>query len=355
MTTEAHPPHLAGDPLDQDRLRSWLVSVSLLAPGAELATELLSGGNQNLVARLDGGDRPMILRRPAAAVPPGRNRMMAREFQLLSALEGTDVPHAVPLAICTDESVLGATFYLMSEIDGWSPAASPDWPAPYQPGGSPGPRRQLATELVKGLAALAAVDWRAQGLETFGRPDGFHERQVDRWTAHWDTFRFRPLPGLAEAGEWLRENIPAQWRPGLMHGDYSFLNVMFRHGDAAQLAAIVDWEMATIGDPVLDLAWLARQWPTRDEPARTRYVDYTGMPRQEDLADLYRELTGNPLTDYRYYQVLANFKLAIVLEGGYARYLKGEAANPKVAHYDEAIQKAARVASALIAGDQATT
>ena len=350
MNAEANLPHEAGNPLDHDRLRSWLVSRSLLAPGADLTVELISGGNQNIVARLTGGDRPMILRRPAAAVPPGRNGMMAREFRLLCALEGTDVPHAAPLVICTDENVLGATFYVMSEIDGWSPAASPDWPAPYGPDGDPGPRRQLATELVKGLAALAAIDWRTQGLEDFGRPEGFHERQVDRWMAHWSTFRFRPLPGLAEAGDWLGQNIPTQWTPGIMHGDYSFLNVMFGHGSPARLAAIVDWEMATIGDPVLDLAWLARQWPSRGEPARTRYVDYTGMPHQEDLAELYRELTGNPLTDYRYYQVLANFKLAIVLEGGYARYLKGEASSPKVAHYDEAIQKATRVASALVAG-----
>jgi aminoglycoside phosphotransferase (APT) family kinase protein len=134
-----------------------------------------------------------------------------------------------------------------------------------------------------------------------------------------------------------------------MHGDYSFLNVMFKHGPASELAAIVDWEMATIGDPVLDLAWLARQWPARDEALRTRYVDYTGMPSQEEIVDIYRDLTGNPLENYRYYEVLANFKLAIVLEGGYVRFLRGEVTNPKVAHYDEAILKADRVAAALVA------
>jgi aminoglycoside phosphotransferase (APT) family kinase protein len=124
---------------------------------------------------------------------------------------------------------------------------------------------------------------------------------------------------------------------------------MFRYGTTPALAAIVDWEMATIGDPVLDLAWLARQWPSVGEDKQTRYVDYEGMPNQEEIVDVYRELTGNPLDCYRYYEVLANFKLAIVLEGGYVRFLRGEVDNPKVAHYDEAILKAERVASALIA------
>ena len=339
----------AEDLLDRERLAAWLVARSLVDRPDALVVDLISGGNQNIVARLGGGDRRMILRRPPRVVPDGRNAAMAREFRLLTALEGTDVPHASPLAICTDHDVLGATFYVMSEVDGWSPAASRSWPEPFGVHHGLAPRRQLAFALVRGLATLASVDWQARGLAGFGRPDGFHERQVDRWTAHWDRFRFRDIPGLGEAGEWLRGHVPPEWTPGIMHGDYSFLNVMFGHGPEPSLAAIVDWEMATVGDPVLDLAWLMRQWPARAEDVHSRYVDYTGMPLRDEMVEYYRGLTGNPLDHYRYYEVLANFKLAIVLEGGYARYLNGDVDNPKIAHYNDSILTAGRTAAKLVA------
>ena len=337
------------DGLDTSRLAAWLAGAGLLRRPADLAVERISGGNQNIVARLRGGAEPMILRRPPVSVPAGRNAAMEREFRLLTALEGTDVPHARPVALCTHHEVLGAAFYVMTEVDGWSPAASRSWPAPFQPADGGEARRGLAFELVRGLAALASVDWRARGLDGFGRPEGFHERQVDRWTAHWDQFRFRDIPGLDVAATWLRANSPADWTPGIMHGDYSFLNVMFGHGPAPALAAIVDWEMATIGDPLLDLAWLARQWPDRGDEVQTRWVDYSGMPLRDEIVDHYRQLTGQPIGNFAYYEVLANFKVAIVLEGGYARYLNGQATSDKVVHYNEAILKAGRIAGEIAA------
>jgi len=347
------------DGLEVGRLADWLIGQGLLGQAADLAAERISGGNINIVARLRGGPVPMILRRPPDTAANGRNAI-EREFRVLTALEGTDVPHARPLALCTDPGVLGAPFYIMAEVDGWSPAASRSWPAPFRPedatADGPPARRGLGFELVRGLAALAAVDWRERGLDGFGRPDGFHERQVDRWTAHWDKFRFRDIPGLEAAAAWLRGNAPApaDWTPGIMHGDYSFLNVMFGHGPAPRLAAIVDWEMATIGDPLLDLAWLVRQWPDRGEDLQGRYVDYTGLPTREEIIDHYRELTGRPIENYAYYEVLANFKVAIVLEGGYARYLNGQATTAKVAHFNEAILRAGRVAGEVAAREGGT-
>lgn len=333
--------------LDHGPLAAWLTEHSLLGRPADIRVERIGSGNQNIVARVRGGTVPMILRRPPVSVPEGRNAAMEREFRLLTALEGTAVPHATPLALCTDHAVLGAAFYVMTEVDGWSPAASRSWPAPFRPEDGTETRRGLAFELVRGLAAVAAVDWRGRGLDDFGHPDGFHERQVDRWTAHWDRFRFRDIPGLDVAAAWLRANAPADWTPGIMHGDYSFLNVMFSHRPEPALAAIVDWEMATIGDPVLDLAWLARQWPDRPEGVQTRWVDFTGMPLRDEIVDCYRELTGNPVENFTYYEVLANFKVAIVLEGGYARYLNGQATSDKVAHYNETILQAGRLAGEL--------
>jgi len=338
-----------GDGLDQDRLAAWLTDRCLQSRAADLVVERISDGNQNVVARLRGGAVPMILRRPPVVVPEGRNAAMEREFRLLTALEDTAVPHARPLALCTDHAVLGATFYVMTEVDGWSPATGPSWPAPFRPEDGTDARRRLAFELVRGLATIAAVDWRERGLDGFGHPEGFHERQVDRWTSYWDRFRFRDIPGLDAAGAWLQANTPAHWTPGIMHGDYSFLNVMFAHGPVPQLAAVVDWEMATIGDPLLDLAWLARQWPDRPQDVHTRWVDYSGMPFRNEIVAHYRELTGRPTENFAYYEVLANFKVAIILEGGYARYLKGQATSPKVAHYNEVILKAGRTASELVA------
>jgi aminoglycoside phosphotransferase (APT) family kinase protein len=334
---------------DRRRLATWLVHQSLVDRRSDLTIERIGAGNQNMVLRLGGGAQRMVLRRPAPVVPPGRNDAMAREFRVLSALEGTGVPHARPLALCTNHEIIGATFYVMTEVDGWSPAAAMDWPEPFRAGSDPRTRRQLALELVRGLATIAEVDWRAQGLSDFGRPDGFHDRQVGRWMSHWKQFRFRDIPGIEEAAAWLTEHSPTTWTPGLMHGDYSFLNVMFSNDPDPSLAAIVDWEMATIGDPILDLAWLARQWPETPDEVHTRFVDYTGMPLRDEIVQLYSDQTGNTLDDLLYYEVLANFKVAIVLEGGYARYLKGDVDNPKVAYYDEAILKAGRVARELIA------
>ena len=164
------------------------------------------------------------------------------------------------------------------------------------------------------------MDWQAKGLEGFGRPDGFHERQVDRWLSHLAAVQFRPLPGIDEAAEWLRAHKPRTYQPGIMHGDYQFANVMYRHGAPARLAAIVDWEMATVGDPLLDLGWVINGWPvdpSRPDEAAVSYVDYTGMPSADQLLGYYQDRSGRPVDEIDYYVILARFKLAIVLEAGY--------------------------------------
>jgi aminoglycoside phosphotransferase (APT) family kinase protein len=187
-------------------------------------------------------------------------------------------------------------------------------------------------ELVDAIARLSRVDWRAVGLEGLGRPDGFHERQVDRWFAHLERFRFREIPGLDIAADWLRDHTPEVYEPGIMHGDYQFANVMFHHGGPARMAAIVDWEMGTVGDPLLDLAWVVMGWPTSDEDAAGTggYVDLTGMPGRDELLEHYSTVSGRPVDEIDYYVVLASFKMAIVLEGGYARYVAGGADNEKM-------------------------
>ncbi|MDT7754924.1 MAG: hypothetical protein QOH27_822, partial [Mycobacterium sp.] len=183
-------------------------------------------------------------------------------------------------------------------------------------------RRGLAFQLVDGIALLGNVDWRAKGLQDLGRPDGFHERQVDRWTAFLERIKGRELPGFDEAAGWLRAHRPIDYIPGLMHGDYQFANVMYRDGAPARLAAIVDWEMGTVGDPKLDLAWMVQSWPSDTanlEESELSYVDMRGMPPREKVVAHYAEVSGRQVDDLDYYLVLAKWKLAIVLEQGFQR------------------------------------
>jgi aminoglycoside phosphotransferase (APT) family kinase protein len=194
------------------------------------------------------------------------------------------------------------------------------WPAPFDSDVTA--RQGLAYELVEGIARLSQVDWRAKGLEDLGRPDGFHERQVERWTRFVERIKGRELPGFDVAAAWLREHKPIDYIPGIMHGDYQFANVMFRHGGPARLAAIVDWEMGTVGDPKLDLAWVVQGWPEdteAPEDAFSSYVDMTGMPSRDAVLDRYSEVSGRQVDDIDYYVVLARWKLAVVLEQGFQR------------------------------------
>jgi aminoglycoside phosphotransferase (APT) family kinase protein len=216
--------------------------------------------------------------------------------------------------------VLGRPFYLMGFVDGWSPMDLADrrWPEPFD--SDMDTRRQLAYQLAEGIALLSKVDWKAKGLADLGRPDGFHERQVDRWTGFFERIKGREIDGLDTATEWLRSRRPLDFVPGLMHGDYQFANVMYRHGAPAQLAAIVDWEMGTVGDPKLDLAWMVQSWPEHSEsPSAMSYVDMRGMPSRTEVVDHYAKISGRQVDDLDYYLVLAKWKLAIVLEQGFQR------------------------------------
>jgi aminoglycoside phosphotransferase (APT) family kinase protein len=209
----------------------------------------------------------------------------------------------------------------MGFVDGWSPMSTRrQWPAPFD--SDLDERRGLAFQLVEGIALLSKVDWQAKGLADLGRPDGFHERQVDRWTAFLERIKGRELPGFDEAAAWLRAHRPLDYVPGLMHGDYQFANVMFKHGAPARLAAIVDWEMGTVGDPKLDLGWVVHSWPddtSSDEDRDGGYVDMVGMPSRDEILAHYSEVSGRQVDDIDYYCVLAKWKLAVVLEQGYQR------------------------------------
>ncbi len=305
---------------DEERLCAWLDAQGL-GVGAPLEHHYISGGSQNEIYELRRGDLHCAMRIPPAAAPASRDEGIVREWRIIEALGGTDVPHTEAIALCSDPSVLGRTFYLMGFVDGWSPMSTRRlWPPPFDTDVEA--RRGLAFQLVEGIALLSKVDWRAKGLSDFGRPEGFHERQVDRWSAFLERIKGRELPGFDEAAAWLRAHRPIDYIPGLMHGDYQFANVMFRHGAPARLAAIVDWEMGTVGDPKLDLGWVVHSWPedTAEDSDRVGgYVDMTGMPSRDEVLAHYAKVSGRQVDDIDYYCVLAKWKLAVVLEQGYQR------------------------------------
>jgi len=298
--------------LDKAALAVWLDDNGIPGKGEDLTVVPLPGGMTNLVYRLSRGEHDFVLRMAPGGMSERAGATMVREFTVLTALEGTDVPHAHAWALCEVAEVLGGTFYVMDYVDGWSPAAASRWPVPFD--SDAGLRYRLALELVEGAAKLSQVDWEARGLTDLGHPEGFHERQVDRWLKHFKKISFRPLPGLEDAADWLRANRPASWSPGIMHGDYQFHNVMYAHGAPAKLAAIVDWELSTIGDPLLDLAWIlmSRDW-------NQSTFDLSGMPADRELLADYEKHSGRSTAGIAYYLVLARYKMAVILEGGVAR------------------------------------
>lgn len=308
------------DQIDTTRLSEWMDDAGLPGKGEPVKTRFLSGGTQNVIYELRRGDESCVLRMPPAGAPPDRDKGILREWRIIEALDGSDVPHTKAVAVCPDPDVLGRPFYLMGFVDGWSPMDQRTWPEPFH--SDHGARRELALQLAEGIALLSKVDWKARGLGDLGRPDGFHERQVDRWTAFFERIKGREIDGLEVATDWLRTHRPLDFVPGLMHGDYQFANVMYHHGAPARLAAIVDWEMGTVGDPKLDLAWMVQSWPENpDAPTESEmsYVDMRGMPSRTEVIDHYAELSGRQVDDLDYYLVLAKWKLAIVLEQGFQR------------------------------------
>lgn len=320
MTAAAEGTGAAAE-LDTGRVRAWLDAE--LGDRQPVTVEAIATGASNDVYRLRrGGDR-LVLRRPPAGHhdPDLADWIVLREARVLRALEGTGVPHPRVVAACDDPGVLGSNFYVMEEVDGFTP--KDPLPPPFDT--DVAARRGLGLELVDALAALANVDWRAAGLEGFGTPEGFLERQVDRWLSQLDRYRDRDLPGLEEVAAWLEDRRPEMGPPAIMHGDYQFINTIFHHGAPARMAAIVDWEQSTIGDPLLDLGWMFLGWvePGEQSPTSGYLSAREGLPSRAELIERYEARTGRAVTDLDYYVNLARFKLACVLEGAYQRWVDG--------------------------------
>ncbi|WP_183093830.1 phosphotransferase family protein [Nocardioides stalactiti] len=287
----------------------------------------ISGGTQNIMLRFERDGRPYVLRRGPEHLRPRSNDVIRRETRVLTALGGTAVPHPALIAACDDTSVLGdAVFYLMEPVDGFNASIGlPDLHA-----GDPAVRHAMGLGLVDALAELASIDHETVGLGDFGKPDGFLERQVPRWLAElasYDALGDYPGPDIGpveEVATWLDAHRPTSFRPGILHGDFHAANVMFSR-TGPEVAAVVDWEMCTIGDPLLDLGWLVATWnlPGAPDEFAGALTRAGGLATDSELVERYAARSDRDLSAIDWYVVLACFKLGIILEGSHARALAG--------------------------------
>lgn len=312
--------------VDLDAVQRWMAVRGLVDGPLEVAG-LLGGGTQNVLIRLRAGDRDLVLRRGPRHLRPATNDHLRREMRVLDALACTDVPHARLVAACPEEDVLaGVAFYVMEAVDGYNPAVA------LPPGSerSLEHRRRVCLSIVEALASVGRVDHERVGLGDLGRPEGFLERQVGRWRSQLDSYSRlegypgAEIPGVDDVGRWLDAHRPRDWRPGILHGDFHLANVLCEHA-TGEVVAILDWEMATIGDPLLDLGGMLATWPRAGEPEilGPGVKPFVGVVDTDDLVQHYAARSDRDVSSVDWYVVLACFKLGIVLEGTWARACAG--------------------------------
>jgi aminoglycoside phosphotransferase (APT) family kinase protein len=303
--------------LDLVRFATWFDDVSPGEIGGPVRGRLISGGRSNLTYEVSDGTRTWVVRRPPLGHVLATAHDMGREYRVITALRDTDVPVPLTYALCTDPDVLGAPFYVMSKVDG-VPYRTADQLAEVGPIRA----RAIAEHMIGTLAVLHAVPPAEVGLADFGRPEGFLARQVRRWKQQLDASRTRPLAGIDELHALLAADPPDGSPPSIVHGDYRLDNVLVDADD--KVAAVVDWEMATLGDPLTDVGLLVvYQQMDRlgDGPMASAAPGYPSVP---EVLDLYAARSGRDLSDLGFYIALASFKAAVILEGIHFRYVHGQ-------------------------------
>ncbi len=309
---------MSDDLIDLPGLDAW-IGEQLPGFGEPLTAERLGAttGIANALYLIRRGDHEWVLRRPPAVKNDPSASDTLREWRILRALDETPVPHPTARLICQDLKVLGSPFLVMDVVVGFTPGF--ELPPPFDE--DPGLRYELAMSYVDGCAELSKVDWEARGLTGLGKPEGFLDRQVPRWLAQLRRYQTREIPGLDFVTEWLAAHQPAMSAPAILHGDYSPFNVMVVPEPPARLAAIVDWDTGTIGDPLLDIGHLLARWtePGEESVIGEQAGGTFGYPSRAEMAARYAERTGRDLSALPFYEALALFKLAVILEGTYTR------------------------------------
>jgi len=315
-------------------LTEWLdANIPELGSGP-LKRELLHGGTSNVVFTLNRGGESMVLRRPPAVPPPGAEKGVLREARVLTALNQTDVPHPHCYGSCEDPEVIGRPFYVMQMVDGWAPNLRDEKIHNEPPFDKLPYVYRLPFAIVDGLVALANVDCEAVGLGDFGKPGKFLERQVDRWAGQLKSYpeRYkgyepRKFEGFDIVEEWLRANTPEKEVRGIIHGDVGTPNMMFKAGPPARLAAMIDWELSTIGDPMVDMGWFTggmRDERFPDLVNSAGLSDPDEFPTRQELMRYYAAGTGRDPAELDYFNLLAGFKSGCILEYKVAQAAAGK-------------------------------
>jgi aminoglycoside phosphotransferase (APT) family kinase protein len=284
----------------------------------------LGGGNSNETLRLSSPRQAWIVRRPpdAALSPTAHN--FERERRILAALAPTDVPAPLPLALCEDPAVSPSPLLVLEAMPGT--AITTTVPPGYRL--RPNHLMALGNSIVDALATLHQVPWREVGLEGFGNPEGFLGRQVGRWQEQLERYRLRDLPWHAELAEWLTATRPAEPEPTIMHGDFHLDNCLVSTVPPIRVMAMIDWELATIGDPLVDLGLFLAFWGTERPPTPAMaWVQAAsrgaGSPSRRQLAERYAQRSGRSVERLDWYMAFAFWKLATIVEGAYAQYRAG--------------------------------
>jgi aminoglycoside phosphotransferase (APT) family kinase protein len=338
------------DPLiDVERLAEW-IGDQLPGRDERLSVERMGQdqGIANALYFLRRAGHTWVLRRPPAVKNHPSASNTEREWRILQALEGTTVPHPTPRLYCEDTEVIGAPFMVMDVVDGFTPGFS--LPPPFDGGGPI--LHDLGMAYVDGLVELAGVDWQERGLVGLGKPEGFLERQVSRWVGQLDGYRTRELPDEAFICEWLEANRPVASAAAILHGDYSPFNVMVARDPPARLAAIIDWDTGTIGDPLLDIGHLLGRWlePGEEAALGPQAGDLASYPTRKEMATRYAERSGRDLSALPYYECLALFKLGVILEGNHARAVRA-GVSPEENRMAELVPRLFRTAASFARGD----
>jgi aminoglycoside phosphotransferase (APT) family kinase protein len=303
-----------------------------------LEAERIGEGHSNLNFLIRRDNTRVVLRRPPRPPLPPSAHDVLREARLLHALRDTPVRVPPVLATCDDLSILGVPFYVMEEMHGT--VVTTDVPAALD---NPDERRAICAELVDRLVEVHQVDWRACGLEGYGKPTGYLERQLRRFMGLWDHNKTRELSVVEEVGDWLAANQPASPESTIVHGDYRLGNVMLSDEPPAKLVAIFDWELSTIGDPLADLGYFTVTWAQAGDPEELGFGSLSAATRREgfmtrdELIGRYEQRSGRSMSALNWYQALALWKAAVFMEGNYKRYTMGASDDQYLALFDEGV------------------
>lgn len=329
----ARPPLVVREPL------AAFLDDSGLGAGP-VAIEALGEGHSNATFLIRRADCELVLRRPPRPPIPPSAHDVVREARVMLAIADTPVPVPRVVAICTDERVVGAPFSLTERAPGVALGAEVQAGFAFERDGE-----AIAAELISTLVAIHAVPWQATDLADLGRPSGYLARQVRRFLGLWETNKTRDLPMVTETGDWLMANMPARSETTLVHGDFHIGNSLFTP-DPPVLTAVLDWEMATLGDPLADVGYLLTQWPQAGDPAsafEARPVTrLAGFPSREELADAYARASGRAVDNLPFYMALALWKAAIFMEGNYARACAGRSNDPFALSFKEGVVEMAQ-------------